>query len=157
MNKISPFLWFDTQAEEAAKFYTSVFKNAKITKTTYYPKSIQPETNYTPGKVMTVCFEINGQEFVALNGGPNFSFTPAISLVVYCDTQAELDQLWEKLSEGGDQSAQQCGWLKDKYGLSWQLVPSGLFELLSDPKRAERVMPEVMQMKKLDIEKLKAA
>lgn len=157
MNKISPFLWFDTQAEEAAKFYTSVFKNAKITKTTYYPKSIQSATNYEPGKVMTVCFEIDGQELVALNGGPHFSFTPAISLVVYCDTQAELDQLWAKLSEGGDESAQQCGWLKDKYGLSWQLVPKGLFELLSDPERVERVMPEVMQMKKLDIAKLKAA
>lgn len=157
MNKINPFLWFDTQAEEAAKFYISIFKNSKITSITHYPKSAENASGKKQGSVMTVAFTLDGQEFVALNGGPIFSFTPAISFSVNCETQQELDELWEKLSAGGDKTAQQCGWLKDKYGMSWQIVPTALPELLSDPARRERVMAAVMQMKKIDIATLKAA
>ena len=147
MQKITPFLWFDNQAEEAVKFYTSIFKNSRIGKIAPGPK----------GSVMTVEFQLEGQEFVALNGGPHFKFTEAISFVVNCKTQAEVDKFWKKLSAGGKEV--QCGWLKDKYGLSWQIVPTVLGELLSDKDAAksQRVMQAMLKMVKLDIEKLKEA
>lgn len=157
MNKITPFLWFNGQAEEAAKFYTSIFKNSKITKLTHYPKAAEQVSGKKQGTVMTVAFELDGQEFMALNGGSEFAFSPAVSFVVNCETQQEVDLLWEKLSAGGDESAQQCGWLKDKYGVSWQIVPSDLQGLITDPARSERVMAALLKMKKLDIDKLKAA
>ena len=153
MQKIRPFLWYDTQAEEAAKFYTSIFKNSRIGKATRYGDA-GPGPK---GSVMVIEFELEGTEFVALNGGPHFKFTEAISLTVDCKSQAEVDDLWERLSAGGSKS--QCGWLKDKYGLSWQIVPSVLVELLSDPdpKRSKRVMEAMMQMTKIDIAALEAA
>jgi predicted 3-demethylubiquinone-9 3-methyltransferase (glyoxalase superfamily) len=153
MPKVTPFLWFNDQAEEAVNLYTSIFKNSKILSMSYYGEG----SPGTPGKVMTATFQIEGQEFMALNGGPEFPFTEAISLFVTCETQAEVDELWEKLSAGGSES--QCGWLKDKFGLSWQIVPSVLGELLAspDPEKAQRVMKAMLKMVKLDIEKLKAA
>jgi len=155
--KITPFLWFDDQAEEAAKFYVSVFKNSKITNVTHYAKATEKVSGKKQGTVMTVAFRLDGQDFVALNGGPHFTITPAVSFVVNCETQDEVDAMWEKLSENGDETAQQCGWLKDKYGVSWQIVPTALSELLSDPAKAERVMSALLKMKKIDIAKLKAA
>lgn len=154
MRKISPFLWFDTQAEEAAKFYVSIFKNSKLGTVARYGES-GPGPK---GSVMTVAFELDGQNFTALNGGPIFKFTEAISLVVNCEDQKEIDYFWEKLTADGGQEVQ-CGWLKDKYGLSWQVVPAILGELVKsdDPKKSERVMKTLMQMKKLDIDKLKEA
>lgn len=151
--KITTFLWFDNNAEEAANFYVSVFKNSKIVGTSHYG-----DTGAGPkGTVMTVEFELDGERFTALNGGPTFKFTEAISLVVHCETQQEIDYFWEKLSEGGQQV--ECGWLKDKYGLAWQIVPNFLLELLTSGDRAktDRVMRAVMSMKKLDIEDLKQA
>ena len=147
MKKISPFLWFENQAEEAMNFYLSIFKNSKIL-------SVSPGPN---GKAFTVTFELDGQEFIALNGGPNFKFTEAISFFVKCETQAEVDELWEKLSAGGEEG--QCGWLKDKYGLSWQIVPSTLGELMSDPDpaKSQRVMQAMLKMKKIDIAGLQQA
>ena len=153
MPKITPFLWFDTQAEEAAKFYTSVFPNSKIVTVARYG-----EAGPGPkGSVMTVEFELDGQRMIALNGGPVFKFTEAISLSVGCETQEEVDHYWEKLSQGGEQAP--CGWLKDKYGLSWQVNPTVLGELLSSPdaKKAKRVMEAMLKMKKIDIAALKAA
>jgi predicted 3-demethylubiquinone-9 3-methyltransferase (glyoxalase superfamily) len=151
MQKITPFLWFNNQAEEAAKFYTSIFKNSRIVAVTHYG-----ETGPGPkGSVMTVSFELAGQEFIALNGGPEFKFTEAVSFVVNCDTQQEIDYFWEKLSAGGEEV--QCGWLKDKYGLSWQVVPTILPDLLKDAAKSERVMKAVLQMIKLDLKKLKDA
>ncbi len=153
MQKITPFLWFDTQAEEAAKFYASVFPNSKILKTARYG-----EAGPGPkGSVMTVEFELDGQRMIALNGGPQFKFTEAISLSVDCKTQEEVDHYWTKLSQGGKE--QPCGWLKDKYGLSWQVNPAILGELLSGPdaKKAKRVMEAMLKMKKIDIAALKAA
>jgi predicted 3-demethylubiquinone-9 3-methyltransferase (glyoxalase superfamily) len=153
MRGITPFLWFESQAEEAAKFYVSVFPRSKITQTTRYGE----EGPGPKGTVMTVAFELDGQEFVALNGGPQFSFTQAISFVVNCETQAEVDAFWEKLSEGGEKI--QCGWLKDRYGLPWQIVPTALGRLLGDedPQRSRRVMKAMMQMKKLDVAELERA
>ena len=151
--KIKTFLWYDNQAEEAINFYVSIFKNSRVGDIARYG-----DTGPGPkGSVMTVEFELAGQEFVALNGGPHFKFTEAISLVVNCDTQEEVDQYWEKLSEGGQKV--QCGWLKDKFGLSWQIVPTVLSEMLKDkdPEKANRVMQAVMQMTKFDIARLKAA
>jgi predicted 3-demethylubiquinone-9 3-methyltransferase (glyoxalase superfamily) len=153
MQKITPFLWFDSQAEEAANFYVSIFKNAKIVKVARYG-----EAGPGPkGSVMTVAFELDGQEFVALNGGPYYTFTPAISFLVRCETQQEVDRFWEKLSEGGEPV--QCGWLKDKYGMSWQIVPSVLEEMLNDPDHAksQRVMEAMLQMKKIDVAALEKA
>jgi predicted 3-demethylubiquinone-9 3-methyltransferase (glyoxalase superfamily) len=153
MQKITPFLWFDTQAEEAAKFYISFFRNSKITGTTRYG-----EAGPGPkGSVMTVAFNLDGQDFVALNGGPQFKFTEAVSFVANCETQQEVDDLWEKLSAGGQRS--RCGWLKDKFGLSWQVVPTVLGQLLQDkdPAKSRRVMEAMLQMDKLDIRKLKQA
>src|SRR5262245_26281585 len=151
--KITTFLWFDKEGEEAAKFYTSIFKNSKIvTVARYGDAGPGPK-----GSVMTVAFELDGQQFTALNGGPHFKFTEAISLVVNCETQEEVDEYWRKLSEGGQES--QCGWLKDRYGLSWQVVPTALSRLLQDPdpQKAKRVMEAMLQMKKIDIPRLEKA
>jgi predicted 3-demethylubiquinone-9 3-methyltransferase (glyoxalase superfamily) len=157
--KISPCLWFDDQAEEAAKFYTGVFRNSRIVKVARYGKAGYEIHKRPAGTVMTVAFELDGQSFTALNGGPIFKFNEAISLQVICETQEEVDYYWEKLSEGGDKTAQQCGWLKDKYGLSWQVVPRVLIDMVGDPvsAKSERVMETMLQMKKLDIDKLKRA
>jgi predicted 3-demethylubiquinone-9 3-methyltransferase (glyoxalase superfamily) len=154
MQKITPFLWFDRQAEEAAKFYTAIFKKSKIKKITRYTK-VGPGPE---GSVMTVEFTLNGQVFVALNGGPNFKFTEAISLVVNCETQAEVDRYWKKLTAGGGKAVA-CGWLKDKYGLFWQITPTMLIKLIGDkdPDKVNRVMTAMMQMVKLDIKKLRVA
>jgi len=159
MPRITPFLWFDSKAEEAAKFYTSVFPNSRITGTWRYGDAGRDVHGREPGSVMTVAFELDGQPFTALNGGAVFQFTPAVSLVIHCDTQDEVDHYWNLLTEGGDASAQQCGWLKDRYGLSWQVVPTALPELLGDPdpEKAGRVMAALMQMKKLDIAVLERA
>jgi predicted 3-demethylubiquinone-9 3-methyltransferase (glyoxalase superfamily) len=153
MQKIAPFLWFDTQAEEAAKFYVGVFRNSRIGRITRYG-----EAGPGPkGSVMTVEFELEGQHFTALNGGPQFKFTEAISFSVDCKTQKEVDEFWEKLSAGGEEGP--CGWLKDKYGLSWQINPTVLGEMLNDPdpKKAKRVMEAMLTMKKIDIAALKKA
>ena len=157
MQLITPFLWFDSQAEAAAKFYTSIFKNSKLGKIARYSEAGAKVSGRPPGSVMTVEFELDGQEFVALNGGPIFPFTEAISLVVNCQTQAEVDRYWKKLSAGGKEV--QCGWLKDKYGVSWQVVPTLLGELISgkDAAKAHRVMEAMLKMVKLDIKKLKQA
>lgn len=154
MQKISPFLWFDNQAEEAVRFYTSIFPNSAIRATSYYGDA-GPGPK---GSVMTMAFELDGQPFAALNGGPHFKFTEAISFVVNCDTQDEVDRCWEKLLEGGGQEVQ-CGWLKDRFGLSWQIVPTALIEMLRDPdpERTKRVMQAMFPMKKLDIAGLKRA
>ncbi|MCM3901884.1 MAG: VOC family protein [Pyrinomonadaceae bacterium] len=151
--KITTFLWFDNNAEEAANFYTSVFKNSKVLNTTRYG-DVGPGPK---GTIMTIAFELDGQEFMALNGGPQFKFTEAVSLVVHCQTQEEVDYFWERLSEGGEKV--ECGWLKDKFGLSWQIVPDVFLELIqdSDTQKSQRVMKAMMQMKKLDIEKVKRA
>ncbi len=157
--RIVPCLWFDHQAEEAAKFYVSVFRNSKITTVSRYSSAGQEIHGRPPGSVMVVAFELDGQAFTALNGGPDFKFNEAISLQVYCDTQKEIDEYWEKLSKGGDPKAQQCGWLKDKYGLSWQVVPASLDEMVKDHEspQAQRVMTALLQMKKLDIAELERA
>ena len=157
MQKITPFLWFDNQAEEAVKFYTSIFKNSRIGKIARYGEEGEQVSGRPKGSVMTVEFQLEGQEFVALNGGPHFKFTEAISFVVNCKTQAEVDKFWKNLSAGGKEV--QCGWLKDKFGLSWQIVPTVLGELLSDKDAAksQRVMQAMLKMVKLDIKKLKEA
>jgi predicted 3-demethylubiquinone-9 3-methyltransferase (glyoxalase superfamily) len=156
MQKITTCLWFENQAEEAVNFYTSVFKNSKTGSITRYDEKSAAASGRPEGSVMTMTFELEGREFMALNGGPHFKFNEAISLVVNCDSQDELDYYWNKLSsEGGQESV--CGWLKDKYGLSWQIVPAVLGELMSDSMKAEKVMAAVLQMKKLDIESLKKA
>ena len=157
MQKITPFLWFDRQAEEAVKFYLGVFRNSKITGITRYEGSGAKATGQPEGAVMTVAFQLRGQEFVALNGGPHFTFSPAISFVVNCETQDEVDEYWRMLSEGG--RIQQCGWLQDKYGVSWQIVPSVLSKLLQDQDagKRERVMQAMLQMTKLDIQQLTQA
>jgi predicted 3-demethylubiquinone-9 3-methyltransferase (glyoxalase superfamily) len=157
VQKITPFLWFDNQAEEAVNFYTSIFKNSKIGKVSRYGEAGFEFHRKPPGTVMTVDFELNGQAFTALNGGPHFKFTEAVSFVVNCQTQEEVDEYWEKLSAGGQKS--QCGWLKDKFGLSWQIVPSVLVELLQDkdPEKSKRVMNAMLQMSKIDIKTLRQA
>ena len=153
MQKIIPFLWFDDQAEEAMNYYCSIFKNSKIGSLTRYGEA-GPGAQ---GTVMSATFQLEGQEFMALNGGPLFAFTEAISFYVNCETQEEVDELWEKLTEGGEEV--QCGWLKDKYGLSWQIVPAGLIELLysQEAEKSRRAMEAMLQMKKLDIEKIRLA
>jgi predicted 3-demethylubiquinone-9 3-methyltransferase (glyoxalase superfamily) len=160
MQKITPFLWFDHQAEEAAKFYTSVFKNSKIGRILRYDEEAAKvsESGRPVGSVLTIEFEIAGQKFVALNGGPQFKFNESISFVVNCETQEEVDYFWAKLTaDGGEESA--CGWLKDKFGVSWQVTPTVLIDMLhdEDPKKAERVMKAMLQMKKIDIKTLKNA
>jgi len=155
--KITPFLWFDDKAEEAAKFYTSIFKNSKIGNITRYDEEAAGPTGRPAGSVMTVDFQLAGKEFVALNGGPMFKFTEAISFVVNCENQEEVDYFWSKLSAGGEES--RCGWLKDKFGLSWQVVPAVLIEMLTDKDtaKAKRVMQAMLQMDKIDIAVLKKA
>jgi len=157
MQKITPFLWFDNQAEEAVKFYTSIFKNSRIGKTARYDEAGAKVSGRPAGSVMTIEFRLDGQKFVALNGGPVFKFTEAVSFVVNCKTQKEVDYYWKKLSTGGKEV--QCGWLTDKYGLSWQIVPTVLGELLGDKNAAksQRVMQAMLKMVKLDIKKLKQA
>jgi predicted 3-demethylubiquinone-9 3-methyltransferase (glyoxalase superfamily) len=158
MQEITPFLWFDNQAEEAAKFYVSIFKNSKIDKITRYPNEAAEKIEREPGSVMTVQFTLNGVEFVALNAGPQFKFNESVSFVVNCETQEEIDYYWEKLSaDGGSTNA--CSWLKDKFGLSWQVQPRLLIKMLADPDKAkaERVTNAMMEMDKIDIDKLKAA
>jgi predicted 3-demethylubiquinone-9 3-methyltransferase (glyoxalase superfamily) len=167
MQKITPFLWFDGKAEEAANFYVSIFsdaggsasggKNSKVGAVTRYDDASAKATGMPKGTAMTVSFQLEGQEFIALNGGPNFKFTEAISFVIDCRTQEEVDYYWEKLCEGGQESM--CGWLKDKFGLSWQVVPTILTELFKDkdPAKSQRVMQAMLQMKKIDIESLKKA
>jgi predicted 3-demethylubiquinone-9 3-methyltransferase (glyoxalase superfamily) len=155
IQKITPNLWFDGQAEEAARFYVSVFRDAEIRRVSHYgPNASMPE-----GTALTVEFTLEGQTFTALNGGPQFSFTPAISFLVTCETQVEVDHYWDRLSEGGDPEAQMCGWLKDKYGVSWQIVPEALGRFMTDPDRtkAGRTMQAMLKMKKLDIEGLRRA
>jgi predicted 3-demethylubiquinone-9 3-methyltransferase (glyoxalase superfamily) len=154
MQKIRTFLWFDDKAEEAAKFYVSIFKNSRIGEVSRYPEGSPDDL---AGKVMTVSFQLDGQELIALNGGPDFRFTEAISLFVNCETQAEVDELWEKLTAGGQES--QCGWLKDRYGLSWQIIPSALMRMLDDKDRAnaKRVMQAMLGMRKIDIAALERA
>jgi predicted 3-demethylubiquinone-9 3-methyltransferase (glyoxalase superfamily) len=158
MQKISPFLWFDDNAEAAAKFYTSVFQNSKINRITRYPEEPAEQIGREPGSVMTVEFTLDGVEFVALNAGPQLKFTEAVSFAVTCETQAEVDYYWEKLTaDGGEPGV--CSWLKDKYGLSWQVQPRLLIELLGDPDKAkaERVMNAMMKMTKIDLTALKQA
>ena len=153
MSKISPFLWFDTQAEEAANFYTSIFKNSKVGKIARYPEGAPADK----GSVMTVAFTIDGKEFTALNGGPMFKFTEAISMIVHCETQVEVDHYWETLSAGGQPG--RCAWLKDKFGVSWQVVPRALIELMqdNDPAKSARVVQAMLQMTKIDIAVLQRA
>lgn len=157
--KIAPCLWFDKQAEEAARYYTSIFKDSKILKTSHYGKEGYEVHKMPEGTVLTVEFLIEGQKFVALNGGPVFQFNEAVSLMVNCKNQQEIDYYWEKLSKGGDPKSQQCGWLKDKFGVSWQVVPEKLSEMMqdSDKEKTERVMKALLSMKKLDIHTLEEA
>ena len=158
-HRIVPCLWFADQAEEAARFYTGIFKNSRIKTVTRYGTAGQEVHGRPPGSVMTVEFELDGQPFTALNGGPVFQFNEAVSFQVECKSQEEIDFYWEKLGAGGDPKAQQCGWLKDRYGLSWQVVPEGMEEMFKDEKSpgAERVMNAMLQMKKLDMEELQRA
>jgi predicted 3-demethylubiquinone-9 3-methyltransferase (glyoxalase superfamily) len=159
VQRITPCLWFDDQALPAAEFYTSIFKNSKIGKISRYGEAGREVHGKPAGSVMTVAFELDGQAFTALNGGPVFRFTEAISLQIDCQSQKEVDYYWDKLSQGGDDKAQQCGWLKDRYGLSWQVVPRALIELMSDPDPAKsgRVMEAMLRMKKIDIAGLERA
>ena len=157
--KITPCLWFDDQAQEAAEFYIAIFPNSKIMKIARYGEAGREAHGRPPGSVMTVAFELDGQAFTALNGGPIFKFNEALSLQINCETQEEVDHYWNALSKGGDDKAQQCGWLKDKYGLSWQVVPRVLVEMItdSDPQKAGRVMEAMIKMKKIDIAQVKRA
>jgi predicted 3-demethylubiquinone-9 3-methyltransferase (glyoxalase superfamily) len=159
IQKITPCLWFDDQAEEAAEFYTTTFSNSKIVNIARYGEAGQEVHGKPVGTVMTVTFDLDGQSFTALNGGPTFKFNEAISFQVNCETQEDVDYYWQKLSAGGDEKAQQCGWLKDQYGVSWQIVPSVLVEMLSDadPEKSQRAMTAMLQMKKIDIDELKRA
>ena len=158
MQKITPFLWFDDQAEEVVKFYTALFKNSKMGRILRYNEEAAEKTGRPVGSVLTIEFEIEGQKFVALNGGPLFKFNESVSFVVNCETQEEVDYFWEKLTaDGGEESA--CGWLKDKFGVSWQITPTVLIDMShdKDPEKAERVMQAMLQMQKIEIPKLKAA
>ena len=159
MQKISPCLWFDHNAEEAVNHYLSIFKNSKIVGVTRYGKAGQEIHGRPAGSVMTIAFELDGQPYTALNGGPYFKFTEAISFQVNCQTQEEVDYYWEKLSQGGDEKTQQCGWVKDKFGLSWQIVPTALQEMLQDAdgEKTNRVLEVLLTMKKLDIAALRRA
>jgi predicted 3-demethylubiquinone-9 3-methyltransferase (glyoxalase superfamily) len=156
---ITPCLWFDSQAEEAARFYTGIFKNSKIGKISRYTEAGREAHGRPPGSVMTVEFELNGQPFTALNGGPHFKFNEAVSFQIMCRDQEEVDYYWNNLTQGGDPNAQQCGWVKDKYGLSWQVVPTALIEMMSDPDREKsgRAMEAMLKMKKIDIAAMRRA
>ncbi len=154
MTTVTPFLWFDGQAEEAAEFYASVFANSRIVNVARYPEGTRAQA----GSVMTASFEIEGQKFIGLNGGPHFKFTEAVSFMVNCDSQEEADELWDKLTaDGGEES--QCGWLKDKFGLSWQIVPKGLHDLIGDPdpEKAKRATEAMMQMRRIDLAEIRRA
>lgn len=157
--KITSNLWFSNQAEEAVNYYTSIFKNSKINRITRYSKAGQEVHGMAPGSIMTISFSLDGQTFVALNGGPHFKFNEAISFIVNCDNQEEIDYYWNKLSAGGDEKSQQCGWLKDKFGVSWQIVPAALIDMYKDAEseKAQRTMRAMLKMKKLDIAALEAA
>jgi predicted 3-demethylubiquinone-9 3-methyltransferase (glyoxalase superfamily) len=159
IQKITPCLWFDRQAEEAAKFYTGIFRNSKILNISYYGEAGQDVHGQAPGTVMTVSFELEGQAFTALNGGPTFKFNEAVSFQINCDDQEEVNYYWERLGAGGDEKAQQCGWLKDKFGLSWQVIPVVLIEMLNDAdkQKSQKVMEAMLQMKKIDIAELHRA
>lgn len=159
VNQITPCLWFDSEAEQAARFYVGIFKNAKLGRISYYPKVGQEQHGKPAGSVLTVEFELDGTPFLALNGGPVFKFNEAVSLMVSCETQDEVDYFWEQLGAGGDPSAQACGWLRDRYGLSWQVVPTLALKLFTDPNRtkAERAFQAMMKMKKMDIKTLQEA
>jgi predicted 3-demethylubiquinone-9 3-methyltransferase (glyoxalase superfamily) len=159
IQKIAPCLWFDDQAEEAAKFYTGIFRKSKIVAISRYSKAGYEIHRRPEGSVMVVEFQLEGQRFTALNGGPIFKFNEAVSLQINCENQKEIDYYWERLTEGGDPKAQQCGWLKDRYGLSWQVVPTGMDKMLKDhtSPKSQRAMEAVMQMKKFDLGKLKRA
>jgi predicted 3-demethylubiquinone-9 3-methyltransferase (glyoxalase superfamily) len=159
IQKITPCLWFDDQAEAAVEFYTAIFRNSRIVSMTRYGEAGHEVHGKPAGTVMIVAFELDGQTFTALNGGPSFKFNEAISFQVNCETQEEVDYYWEKLSDGGDERAQQCGWLKDKYGVSWQVVPTILLEMINDPDSAksQRAMEAMLQMKRIDIHKLMQA
>ncbi len=157
--RITPFFWFDEQAEQAVALYTSVFPDSRVTRTTRYSPESARAAGRKEGSVMTIGFQLDGQEFAALNGGPHFTINEGISLVIHCETQAEVDHYWERLSEGGDPQAQRCGWLKDRFGVTWQVVPAALMELLADPDadRARRTAEAMLGMKKLDIAALRRA
>jgi predicted 3-demethylubiquinone-9 3-methyltransferase (glyoxalase superfamily) len=157
--RITPFLWFDNQAEEAVDCYTSIFKNSKVLTSVRYSEEASKAAGRPPGSVMVIDFELEGQRFTALNGGPHFKFNEAVSFVVHCNSQEEVDYYWERLSEGGDPRAQQCGWLKDKFGLSWQVMPDRVTALLSDrdPEKARRAMAAVLQQKKIDLAEVERA
>ena len=159
MQKITPFLWFDNNAEEALNFYTSIFKNSNVGTVSRYSEEAAKATGRPKGSLMTASFQLNGQEFIALNGGAEFKFTEAISFVINCENQQEIDYYWEELGKGGDAKAQQCGWLKDKFGLSWQVVPTVLSKLMADEdaKKSQHVMQALLQMKKIDIAALEKA
>jgi predicted 3-demethylubiquinone-9 3-methyltransferase (glyoxalase superfamily) len=159
IQKITPCLWFDDQAEEAAEFYTAIFRNSKIVNIARYGEAGRDVHGKPAGSVMTVAFELDGQAFTALNGGPIFKFNEAISFQVNCGTQEEVDYYWDRLSKGGDEKAQQCGWLKDKYGVSWQVVPRVLVEMINDPDsgKSQRAMAAMLRMKKIDIAELRRA
>jgi predicted 3-demethylubiquinone-9 3-methyltransferase (glyoxalase superfamily) len=159
IQKITPCLWFDDQAEEAVEFYTTIFRNSKIVSVSRYGEAGREVHRKPAGTVMTIAFELDGQGFTALNGGPLFKFNEAISFQVYCETQAEMDYYWEKLAEGGDEQARQCGWLKDKFGVSWQVIPTVLIEMMTDPdaEKSGKVMKAMLQMKKIDIDALERA
>lgn len=159
VHKISPNLWFDTQAEQAAEFYTGIFPNSQVTRIARYPEAGEEIHKMTPGSIMTVDFELDGQGFVALNAGPVFTFNEAISFIVHCDDQKEINHYWEKLGEGGDPRFHQCGWLKDKFGVSWQIVPKILVTLMMDPnpQKAASVFSAMLKMKKLEIAALERA
>ena len=159
MQKITPCLWFDDQAEQAVAFYSAIFKNSRIVNIARYGEAGHEVHGKAAGTVMAIAFELDGQAFSALNGGPVFKFNEAISLQVNCETQQEVDYYWEKLSEHGDEKAQQCGWLKDRYGVSWQIVPTALLDMLTDPdsEKSQRAMQAMLQMKKIEIDALKRA
>ena len=159
MQKITPCLWFDDQAEQAVAFYSAIFKNSRIVNIARYGEAGHEVHGKAAGTVMAIAFELDGQAFSALNGGPVFKFNEAISLQVNCETQQEVDYYWEKLSEHGDEQAQQCGWLKDRYGVSWQIVPTALLDMLTDPdsEKSQRAMQAMLQMKKIEIDALKRA
>ncbi len=159
LQKITPCLWFEKNAQEAVDFYLTVFPDSRIVRTSHYSEEGYEQHQMPPGTVLAIEFELAGQQFVALNAGPTFKFTPAISLMIDCENQAEVDRYWDTLGAGGDPAAQVCGWLKDRFGLSWQVVPKGLMAMHSDPDKArrDRVMAAMMKMKKLDMKELQAA
>jgi predicted 3-demethylubiquinone-9 3-methyltransferase (glyoxalase superfamily) len=159
MTKITPCLWFDSEAEDAARFYTGIFPNSKITSISHYGEAGREVHGQPAGKVLTVAFELDGRPFTALNGGPQFKFNEAVSFQVPCTNQEEIDYYWDKLTAGGDAQAQQCGWLKDRYGLSWQVFPAAVMDMLQDQdrKKADRVMQAIMEMRKMDLVALERA